>query len=872
MAFQSYWRGIFLALLLFIAAVPALAHEGWILTPAEMLEWNSKPKPALFTQWSTTNVIVLGSALLFALIWVRIGFTGAREMFPDLQARLASYGEYSAIILRFCLAWVLLASAFALEPRVGNSLFQSPTLIAPDLELRLLGPDWMWLREAQILLGLMFLFGIYVRFAAIVLMVVSVLGLFLFGRDMVTYFTAVLGVGVYLLLQGPGSRYVPLPVPQLFRGLVDRLAAVPRQRAQFLLRILAGLNFLYLGVYFKVLQPNLALGIIETYQVPILSGAPEFFVLLMAVVETFAGIFLLMGVLMRPMSIFLLAAFIFFASFLEESFTAHMLFYGVMLTFLFNAAGHWRRPEAKDKAASILILGGGFAAVRAAMRLEKLRGPYTHIDVTLVTPHSEFVFGPMLPEVVGGSIQPANIVNPIRRILSASRVIEGSVQSIDAEQRVLTLKRASGNEMTLAYDELILAQQAEPDFNGVAGLAQHGLPIDSIGDALYLRQWVLKKLAEAEHLPSSEARQGLLTFAVLGGGERGCGTAMEIRRLLQTAASAYPSLDRGEFKVALFEDPEDPRQRPPADLVDARNRLLARSGIELRNESTIASITAAAIHLNDDSVLPCSTPVNARFQLPENLLGGAVRGWLESDGRLRLEGQDRIWLAGDNSGLLRGRHAGHGARYHLGEKVAYNAWAHSQKYRLFEYRPPRKWMQTFHMGRYSVGKLGPVVFSGLLAWFISRVSCLNALPGLERNLRIVIDWILDIPFRNDIAVLTPDRTERLSQAYFHPGDELMREGESGDTAFIIQSGTVGVYQGEKRVAQRGRGDILGELALIHDAPRTATIRCDTEVAVTCLNRGQFMELMGGFSVFGDAIRQHTRLYEDRQLLDATTKV
>lgn len=206
------------------------------------------------------------------------------------------------------------------------------------------------------LLGILLLLGIYVRFAALLLMMVCVLGLFLFGRDMITYLTALLGVASYLLLQGPGNHYLPLPVPQVLHKLVTWLAEIPRQRAQFLLRVLAGLNFLYLGINYKVLQPNLTLGIIEAYQVPLLSLAPEFFVLLMAVVETLAGIFLLMGVLMRAISVFLLGAFIFFASFLPESFTVHMLFYGIMLTFLFNAAGRWHLPKTNDKTLEMLIL------------------------------------------------------------------------------------------------------------------------------------------------------------------------------------------------------------------------------------------------------------------------------------------------------------------------------------------------------------------------------------------------------------------------------------------------------------------------------------------------------------------------------------
>ena len=850
---------IYIAILLLSVGSTALAHEGWILTPVEILEWNSKPKPWLFTQWNLINVAVLGGTFLFALAWVRLGFTGAREMFPDLQARLASYGDYSAVVLRVCLAWVLLTAAFALEPRVGNTYFQSPTFLAPDLELSMLGPQWMWLREAQIVLSIMFLFGIYVRFASILLLALSVLALVLFGRDMVTYFTAVVGICIYLLLQGPGSRYIPLPIMPAIVPMVEKLALVPRQRAQFLLRIFAGFNFLYLGVYFKVLQPNLALGIIEIYEVPVLNIAPEFFVLMMAVVETFTGIFLLLGVLMRPMSIFLLIAFIFFASFLEESFTAHMLFYGIMLTFLFNAAGHWRRPEATDSAAHIVISGSGFAAVRAAMKLEKLRGQYTNIKVTLIAPGSEFVFASMLPEVVGGSVQPANVVNPLRRILPASHVIEADIENIDTVRRRVTLKRSSGAIMSLNYDELILAQESIPDFDGVAGLAQHGLPVATIGDALFLRQSVMNRLAEAEHQDDPELRCAMLGFAVIGSGERGCGLAMEIHRLLKSAISAFPKIKHEECSITLFES-HNHQARLPHVLLRARDRLLSHVGVVLQNADQIECVTATSVRQKDESTLQSATIVNTRLQIPKTVLTGAHRSWLSSDDALRVVDHQHIWLAGDNNDLLKNRLTGNDVRIRLGETAAYNAWAQSQKFPTRKYRSTRKGVRNFQMGRYSIIKLGPLVFGGIGAWFVSRAACLNTLPSLERNLRMVIDWILDIPFRNDIAVLTPDRTERLSQAYLHPGDELMRQGEPGATAYLIQSGTVSVFRNQIKIDQRGPGDVLGELALINDSPRGATVRCDTEVAVTCLSREQFSELTNGLSVFGKAIKDRARHY------------
>ena len=96
-------------------------------------------------------------------------------------------------------------------------------------------------------------------------------------------------------MQGP-EHYPPLPTPTMFLGVQSWLASQPRQRAQAIMRVLTGANLLYLGVDFKNLQPNLLLGIIKTYHLPILSSAPESFMLFMTLVEVAAGVLILAGV------------------------------------------------------------------------------------------------------------------------------------------------------------------------------------------------------------------------------------------------------------------------------------------------------------------------------------------------------------------------------------------------------------------------------------------------------------------------------------------------------------------------------------------------------------------------------------------------
>ena len=208
-----------------------------------------------------------------------------------------------------CLGWMLLSSAFGIEPRFGVAAFTSPTLFAPDLELRLLGSQWHWLAWAEVVLGLTILFGIYVRFFAALLIMMALLGGWLFGEAILAYAGALIGASIYLLMQGAGRHFLPLPTPPFMLGLQSWLEAQPRQRAQAIMRVLTGTTILYSGVYFKVVQPNLVLGIISMHHVPLMSAAPEAFTLLMALVEVSAGILIIAGILLRPLSLFFLFAF-----------------------------------------------------------------------------------------------------------------------------------------------------------------------------------------------------------------------------------------------------------------------------------------------------------------------------------------------------------------------------------------------------------------------------------------------------------------------------------------------------------------------------------------------------------------------------------
>src|SRR5436309_11112855 len=194
--------GLSLAACLLLFPVAALAHEAWVLTPQQVASRNAEPLPLIFTNLNATNVSMYVGTLLVLVGWISLNYTGARELFPDLQVRLASYGGYASLGLRIALFILLGMAGTGLGPRHGTHLFEAPTLAAPDLELRLLGPGWEWIAWVEIVLALCFLLGIYARAAAAVLLGLAIVVLFTFGPRMFDYLGLIGGAGVYLLMQG----------------------------------------------------------------------------------------------------------------------------------------------------------------------------------------------------------------------------------------------------------------------------------------------------------------------------------------------------------------------------------------------------------------------------------------------------------------------------------------------------------------------------------------------------------------------------------------------------------------------------------------------------------------------------------------------
>src|SRR5437879_13890130 len=115
----------------------------------------------------------------------------------------------------------------------------------------------------------------------------------------------------------------------------------------------------------------------------------------------------------------------------------------------------------------ILILGGGFAGVYTARTLEKLLAP-GEAEITLVNRENYWVYQPMLPEVISGSIGLTNVVSPIRRLCPRTNLIMREVEDIDLKKQILTVSPGfRPRQLQLRYDHLVIALGNITDFHGM---------------------------------------------------------------------------------------------------------------------------------------------------------------------------------------------------------------------------------------------------------------------------------------------------------------------------------------------------------------------------------------------------------------------
>jgi CRP-like cAMP-binding protein len=131
--------------------------------------------------------------------------------------------------------------------------------------------------------------------------------------------------------------------------------------------------------------------------------------------------------------------------------------------------------------------------------------------------------------------------------------------------------------------------------------------------------------------------------------------------------------------------------------------------------------------------------------------------------------------------------------------------------------------------------------------------------------RVGFDWLLDLLFPRDITKVEVHRTDVLPRAHFTQGEVIVRQGETADCFYLIEAGQVEIVKetpgrAPERLRVCSAGDTFGEVGILQNAPRTATVRCLTAVDVLKFGRQNFLSMFGGYKAFRSQIKEEMNKY------------
>ena len=238
----------------------------------------------------------------------------------------------------------------------------------------------------------------------------------------------------------------------------------------------------------------------------------------------------------------------------------------------------------------VVIVGAGFAGIQVARSLGEAR-----IPVTLIDRQNYHLFQPLLYQVATAALSPADIAEPIRKMLRhfpAVEVVLGEVVAIDRGTRQVFLS----DDRALAYDRLVLAAGATHSYFGHEEWARDAPGLKTVEDARTIRSRLLLAFERAEMAEEQSVQRRLMRIAVVGGGPTGVEIAGAIAELARyTLVKDFHRIKPGDAEVLLFEAGERILPGFPETLASYAQRRLEQLGVRVRVGSLVQNVKSHSI-------------------------------------------------------------------------------------------------------------------------------------------------------------------------------------------------------------------------------------------------------------------------------------
>jgi NADH:ubiquinone reductase (H+-translocating) len=412
----------------------------------------------------------------------------------------------------------------------------------------------------------------------------------------------------------------------------------------------------------------------------------------------------------------------------------------------------------------IVILGGGFGGMKAAECLEEELG--SSAIITLISDTNALLFTPMLAEVAGSSLEPSHISVPLRSSLQRTHFVRGRVSSVDFGRKLILLDGAATEARELEYDHVIFALGAVSNYLGLKNVERLAFDFKTLLDAIRIRNHVIEMFERADQETDPAIRRQLLTFVIAGGGFAGVELAGALNDFAHGIFPDYRNLNIEELCVTLVHSRDRILPELSETLAAYALEKMKERGVAFRLGTRLVDAQPGLVLLSDGQISAetlvwtagtAPNPLIKCLDLPIN-----SRGAITVDSTLAVPGHLAVWALGDCAGVINretNKPCPPTAQFALREAatIASNICAtlKGKPTNNFHFRSLGALCVVGHQTACAELTLPfaptrSLRFSGLLAWLIWRGIYVSKLPGLERKIRVLIAWTLELFFPRDI--------------------------------------------------------------------------------------------------------------------------
>jgi demethylphylloquinone reductase len=383
----------------------------------------------------------------------------------------------------------------------------------------------------------------------------------------------------------------------------------------------------------------------------------------------------------------------------------------------------------------ICILGGGFAGLYTALRLQQMSWDNHEHEIILVDKSDRFVFTPLLYELLTQEMATWEVAPTFQDLFKGTKIKfrQASVKSIDLDQKVVHLSDSSSPDQTLAYDQLVLALGGETPLTGVPGVEQYGIPFRNLPDVSRLES----RLRELENSHREKIR-----VAIVGAGYSGVELACKLADRLG---------ERGRLRI--IEKGEKILQTAPDFNREAAQKALSKREVWIDLETSVTEVTNSNISIQfkeQVDEIPVDivlwtvgnkvSPVVAELNLQRN-----QQGQIKTLPTLQTVDQATVYALGDLAEILDtdGKTVTATAQSAMQQAdfAAWNIWAASTGRSLlpFQYKNLGE-MMALGTDNATLTGLG-LQLDGAAAYLARRLVYLYRLPTINHQVQVGLNWI-----------------------------------------------------------------------------------------------------------------------------------